>query len=86
MEDTVVSGLFSGECGSSSVPALVTDCLPVRKQNDRIASTIADDRVVASIQGEALSFVVGNKHADRHAYFGVGAHALLAVHIDLLSG
>src|SRR5271169_1292444 len=34
---------------------------PVSRKNDSVASTIADDRPVASIQEESLSFVLGDE-------------------------
>jgi hypothetical protein len=64
----------------SSVSALVTDGFTVRVEDDRIASTIADDRAMASIQSESLSFVLGDQLFDRLADFRWPAPASSALH------
>ena len=67
-----------------SVPALVADRSAARVENNGIASTIADDRAVASVQHESLPFVFGDKLLDRFAHLGRSAPASLALHGDLL--
>jgi hypothetical protein len=69
-----------------SISALVTDSFTVRIKNDRVAPTIADDRQVASIQDESLSFVLGDESFNRLAHLGRSAPASLALHDHLLFG
>jgi hypothetical protein len=62
----------------------VADRSAVGVENDRVASTIADDRAVASIQDEPLPFVFGDKLFDWFAHLGRSAPACLPLHGDLL--
>ncbi len=58
----------------------MADRFTARVEDDRVASTIADDRKVASIQSEPLSLVLRDKLFDGLTHFGRPAPASFALH------
>ena len=64
----------------SLISAVMTDGLAVAVNDYGIASTIADDRPMASIQNESLPFVLGDEVLDRLAHFGRFAPASFRLH------
>ncbi len=68
----------------SLISAKVTNGFAVRVKDNGVASTIADDRAVASIQYEPLPLVLGDKLFYGLAHFRRPAPTLLALHCFLL--